>query len=234
MSPKPASSAKMAETRLQNGYTLIEMILVLVIIGIIFTVGMKSLTAVNETARTEETRREMERLAYAITGDPSMVAGGSQVDFGYVGDVGNLPPNLDALVANPGGYATWNGPYLGDDFSTDGSSSTFKIDAWGTVYSYSGGTTISSTGGPTAMTRELANSIGDLLYNRLTAVVTDLDRTPPGSTYRDSVRLVLTYPNGAGGQLHYRDRRQVQGRYYRRKLPGSAGDTGSYSLLWSA
>jgi len=134
----------MARRRSQKGYTLIEMVLVLVIIATIATVGLKSLTAVHQTSRFEETRQELDRLAAAIVGDPSFVSGGSRTDFGYVGDVGSLPPNLDALVTNPGGYATWDGPYLGDDFSTDGSSSTFKIDAWGAAYSYSGGVTVAS------------------------------------------------------------------------------------------
>jgi len=199
MGRKPPSLKKMARRRSQKGYTLIEMVLVLVIIATIATVGLKSLTAVHQTSRFEETRQELDRLAAAIVGDPSFVSGGSRTDFGYVGDVGSLPPNLDALVTNPGGYATWDGPYLGDDFSTDGSSSTFKIDAWGAAYSYSGGVTVASTGGATGLTRKLANAMDDLLYNNLSAVVTDLNRTPPGTTYQDSVRLVLTYPDGAGG-----------------------------------
>ncbi len=188
----------MTGRRLQNGYTLIEMVLVLVIIGIIATVGLNSLTAVNRTARFEETRTEMDRLADAIVGDPSMVSGGARCDFGYVGDVGSLPPNLDALVSNPGGYATWKGPYIGDEFSPDGSSSSFKFDAWGRAYTYSGGTTITSNGGAGSLTRDLAVGLDDLLYNDVTVVVYDLDRTPPGATYRDSVRVVLSYPNGTG------------------------------------
>ncbi len=172
--------------------------MVLVIIGIIATVGLNSLTTASHTSRFKETRSEMDRLATAITGDQSLVSGGARTDFGYVGDVGSLPPNLDALIANPGGYATWNGPYFGDEFSTDGSSATFKLDAWGKAYTYSGGTTITSTGGATTLTRDLAASTGDLLHNDVTVVVYDLDQTPPGATYRDSVRVVLSYPNGTG------------------------------------
>lgn len=189
----------MAAKQTQDGYTLIEMVLVLVIVGIIATVGLNSLTAVNETNRFEQTRAELDRLAVAIAGDPALVSGGVRSDFGYLGDVGALPPNLDALISNPGGYATWEGPYYSDEFSTDGSSSEFKLDAWGRAYSYSGGRTISSTGGSVTLTRELASSTDDLLRNRLRVVVYDLDRTPPGPTYRDSVRVVLNYPNGAGG-----------------------------------
>lgn len=188
----------MTKKQSQNGYTLIEMVLVLVIIGIIATVGLNSLTAVNQTNRIEQTRAELDRLAVALVGNRALVSSGVRTDFGYVGDVGSLPPNLDALISNPGGYATWKGPYYGDEFSIDGSSSTFKLDAWGKAYTYSGGPTITSTGGATPLTRNLAVSAGDLLYNDVTIVVYDLDRTPPGATYRDSVRVVLSYPNGAG------------------------------------
>jgi len=188
----------MTEKQSQNGYTLIEMVLVLVIIGIIATVGLNSLTEVSQTNRFEETRFEMGRLAAAIVGDPSLISSGGRTDFGYVGDVGSLPSNLDALITNPGGYITWNGPYYGDEFSTDGSSASFKLDAWGRAYTYSGGTTITSTGGATTLTRNLATSSDDLLYNDITVIVYDLDRTPPGATYRDSVRVVLSYPNGSG------------------------------------
>ncbi|RKX23002.1 MAG: hypothetical protein DRP45_10935, partial [Candidatus Zixiibacteriota bacterium] len=112
--------------------------------------------------------------------------------------IGSLPSSLDALVTNPGSYATWDGPYINDAFSTDGSSSEFKNDAWGTAYSYAGGITVSSTGDSSTITREIANSVAALLYNSISVVVTDLDNTPPGTTYDDSVRLVLSYPNGSG------------------------------------
>jgi prepilin-type N-terminal cleavage/methylation domain-containing protein len=189
----------MIKRQSQNGYTLIEMVLVLVIIGIIASVGLGSLTAANKSRRIEETRLEMDRLATALVGDPSIVSAGARTDFGYVGDVGSLPLSLDALIANPGGYTTWKGPYHGDEFSTDGSSSSFKLDAWGRAYIYSGGTTITSSGGATVLTRNLAGDLDDLLGNNVTVVVYDLDRTPPGATFRDSVRVVLSYPNGSGG-----------------------------------
>lgn len=182
-----------------QGYTLIELALVLVIIGILASIGLKSLTAVNQTSRIENTRQELDRLAYAIAGDPSLTAGGARSSFGYVGDVGGLPPNLDALVANPGGWATWNGPYITDQFSSGGGNSDFKYDAWGSAYTYAGGNTIRSTGGGLTLTRELAHTADDLLRNRVNLVVTDLDHTPPGSTYADSVVFMLSVPNGSGG-----------------------------------
>ena len=99
----------------------------------------------------------------------------------------------------PGGWSTWHGPYLTDQFSSGGINTDFKYDAWGTAYNYAGGTTITSTGGGLTLTRELARTIDDLLRNRVNLVVTDLDHTPPGSTYADSVVFILFVPNGNGG-----------------------------------
>ncbi|RME19247.1 MAG: hypothetical protein D6800_14515 [Candidatus Zixiibacteriota bacterium] len=115
-----------------------------------------------------------------------------------MGDVGALPPNLDALVSNPG-YATWKGPYIRDDFTSGGADSYFKVDAWGQPYQYTGGVTIVSTGSGSSITRQLAASTNALLSNTVSAVVVDLDRTPPGATYADSVQVLLSYPDGVGG-----------------------------------
>ncbi len=189
----------MRKLRSEIGYTLIELVLVLVIIGILSAVGLRSLTAVNQTARTEETRQEMDRLAHAIAGDPTLTGGGTRTDFGYIGDNGGLPANLDALASNPGGWTTWKGPYITNEFTSGGGSTDFKFDAWGKAYTFTGGNTITSSGGGTTLTRAVAGSAGQLLYNRVRLVITDIDHTPPGPTYDDSLTLVLTVPNGGGG-----------------------------------
>ena len=181
------------------GYSLIELLAVIVIISILASIAMKSMGSLNNTVRLEQTQKEMDRLACAIAGDPLLVSSGTRSDYGYVGDVGALPPDLDALVSNPGGYSTWDGPYFTDDFSTDGSSTRYDLDAWGQTYVYSGGVTITSTGGGEGnVTRTIAKSNDDLLYNSVMAVVVDLDFTPPGAISKDSVTLALTYPNGSG------------------------------------
>lgn len=182
---------------------MIELMVVIIIISIIAGVSVKSLKTASDTVRTERTKKEMDQLAFAVAGNPSLVSGGTRTDFGYVGDVGSLPPNLDALVTNPGGYSTWKGPYLKDDYlsAVGGSNTEFKIDDWGVPYGYSAGATFTSTGSGQTFTREIANSVNDLLYNAVSVDVTDMGNKPPGSIYKDSISVNLTYPNGSGGTV---------------------------------
>jgi prepilin-type N-terminal cleavage/methylation domain-containing protein len=192
----------MRNNRLKSvrGYSILELVVAIVILGIISAVALKSIRNTSDQARIEETKKGLERLAFAIAGNPNLVSGGVRTDYGYVGDIGAMPPNLDALVTNPGGFAAWRGPYIRDDFSTGGLSSRYKMDAWGKPYVYSGGSTIASTGGGT-LARNLANSVRELLYNRAGFVFTDLGDSPPGLDHRDSVRFILTYPDGAGSTV---------------------------------
>lgn len=188
----------MTKNRQNGGYTLIEIVVVIVIIGILSSLTLKSLRTTGDIARTEETRKELDRLARAIIGQPAINNSGSRSNYGYLGDIGALPPNLEALFQNPGGLATWRGPYIRDDFYSDSTSRNFKKDAWGVNYIYSGGLTLSSTGGGTTLTRQIAPSLDDLLYNKVVVVVTDLNNTPPGTVFKDSVRFVLRCPDGHG------------------------------------
>ena len=109
----------------------------------------------------------------------------------------SLPANLDALRSNPGSYATWRGPYIENRFSQ--TPTDYKTDPWGGAYSYSGGTVITSTGSGASINRRIANSADHLLRNTTGGNVYDLNGTPPGPDYRDSVVIRLTVPNGAGG-----------------------------------
>ncbi len=183
----------------QAGYSLFELIVALVIVAILATATLRTLQDAGDISRFEETRNEMDNLAWAIAGQKELTTGGNRTDFGYIGDVGALPPNLTALVQNPGAYATWKGPYLQDKFysSTSASASEYAYDAWGKPYIYNN-TSIVSTGSGSNLTREIAQSVNDLLYNSVRISVTSNGTLPPGAIYKDSVSVVLTYPNGLG------------------------------------
>ena len=179
----------------EKAFTLIELVLIIVIIGIVATIAMKSMQPAIDRSRFESTTREMESLAQAIIGDPNQVQDGIRTDFGYVGDIGALPPNLDALTANPGGFSTWDGPYIQSDFVEN--ADDYKKDAWGNLYTYIGGVTISSSGGGSPITRQFAQNVSDLTSNTVNGTVYDGLGSSPGDSAL-SVIVTIYYPDGGG------------------------------------
>lgn len=190
-----------------SGFTLVEVVMVIIIAGILTTIAFQTGTNIYDTARVEETRQELDLLAFAISGNPGLNNNGVRTDFGYVGDIGALPPDLDALMQNPGGYVTWNGPYTQNRFSQI--ADDYKTDAWGEAYEYNGLTIISKgkttggsgCGGPGTsgdIVRRICNTTDELQVNRINGTVFDRSGTPPGHDFRDSVRIVLTVPDGSG------------------------------------
>ncbi len=183
----------------ERGFTLVEVVIVIVIAGILATVALQSGSHIFETAKVEETKQELDALTFATVGNPELENNGVRSDFGYVGDIGAMPANLDALYSNPGGYTTWNGPYIANRFTqiTD----DFKKDAWGTDYTYAGGVEITSTGSGSNIVRKTAGSASELLVNQVAGIILDADGSPPGSVYKDSISVRLTIPNGAGASI---------------------------------
>ena len=186
-------------TTIQNsprGFTLIEVLMTVVIIGILATVALRSVQSGIESSRIRATQEEMDGLAWAIAGNPDLYANGMRSDFGYIGDVGALPSSLDNLVTNPGGYTTWDGPYISRRFTQD--SDGFKEDAWGNTYTFTGGITIASTGGgSTPMTKSVASAAADLTTNSISGTVNDAGGNPPGDS-SVAITVTVTYPDGAG------------------------------------
>lgn len=99
------------------GFTLIEMLVVLVIIGLVMgLVGPQVLNYLTD-ARAKAARLQIEAF-------------GSALDLYYL-DVGRYPPareGLEALVRRPSGVEVWNGPYL--------KGGTVPADPWGRAYVY--------------------------------------------------------------------------------------------------
>ncbi|MEW5702601.1 MAG: prepilin-type N-terminal cleavage/methylation domain-containing protein [Candidatus Zixiibacteriota bacterium] len=191
------SSRTQSHERRDQGFTLIEVLMTVVIIGILSTVALRALQNTVESARIRETQNEMDELAFAIAGNPDLYTNGLRVDFGYVGDNGSVPATLDNLVANPGGWATWRGPYIRHRFAEDPTG--FKTDAWGNPYTLTTGITIASTGGGSlAMTKSVASAASDLTSTPVNGTVTDAAGNPPGDS-NVAVTIRVTYPNGTGG-----------------------------------
>ncbi len=190
----------MTRTRQQiwrsRGFTLIEILMTIVVIGILATVALRSLQSGIDQSRVRETQEEMDELVMAIEGNPGLYANGLRSDFGYVGDVGTVPSTLDNLMTNPGSYATWKGPYMGRRFTQDADG--YKRDAWGNLYTFASGITISSTGGgTTAMTKSAASVSTDLTSTPVIGTITDAAGNPPGDS-SVAITVRITYPNGTG------------------------------------
>ena len=164
----------------EKGISLIEVTIIIVVVGIVASLALRSMESLMKDARQIETEREMDILAKAIAGDPSImaVAGGERSEFGYVGDVGALPPNLEALVTDPG-YDTWNGPYLPPSFSKG--TNGYDTDAWGTAYEYTGGIEITSTGSGSEITKQFAENSNDLLSNQVNGRIRDVNDSIPAA-----------------------------------------------------
>ena len=89
--------------RPQRGFTLLELVMVLVIIGVILAmVGPRVFNSLGR-ASGERAKVQIEQI-------------GSALEL-YKLDVGRFPntqEGLNALLTAPGGAANWNGPYLKD------------------------------------------------------------------------------------------------------------------------
>ena len=100
----------------RNAFTLIELLLVLVILGVLALVVVPKFAG-----RSEEARKT------AAQTDISMLEG--QIDI-FEQDVGRFPSNeegLGALVAQPGNAPKWKGPYI---------KRGVPKDPWGNPYVY--------------------------------------------------------------------------------------------------
>jgi general secretion pathway protein G len=90
-------------SRAQRGFTLLELVMVLVIIGVILSmVGPRVFNSLGR-ANSERAKVQIEQI-------------GSALDL-YKLDTGRYPTTqegLGALMTAPSGVANWNGPYLKD------------------------------------------------------------------------------------------------------------------------
>jgi len=200
-----------------SGFGLIELTVLVIVLGILTAVTMQSMTAAVQDLRRVKTEREMEILARAIVGNPDETVQGIRSDFGYIGDIGAFPPSLQALYRNPGGLATWDGPYLPPGFVQD--SVGLATDEWGRPYLYGGGTVITSTGSGQPITRRLADAAADYLLNSLSGTIRDANDSLPGAIYRDSVDVKISVPDGLGAILTKTYRPSAAGAFRLDSLP---------------
>ena len=105
---------KRASSRLIRAFTLVEIMLVVVIIGILAALVIPRIAGKSEEAR--------ETAAHAdINGGIKTALDGFEVDMGY------YPSSLQDLLQKPRNARNWHGPYLDN----------LPIDPWGNPYLYS-------------------------------------------------------------------------------------------------
>lgn len=96
------------------GFTLLELLVVLAILGLIATFAAPQALKWLSGAKSDSARIQVEAL-------------GTGIDL-YRLDVGSYPPDLEALVTQPPGADRWDGPYL--------RKKTVPKDPWGRDYIY--------------------------------------------------------------------------------------------------
>lgn len=98
----------------RRGFTFLEIMFVVVIIGILLALVGPRLVGRTKQARITATQTQLVNLGNAIKA--------------YEMDMGDFPEDLEDLIENPGDDDSWNGPYIDSD--------VVPKDAWGSEFMY--------------------------------------------------------------------------------------------------
>ncbi len=86
----------------QNGFTLIEMLMVILIIAATTKIVAVSMEDFGYAARYEQTQERLNTLRQAIIGNPKRTINGQPDISGFVSDMGRLPNNIRELIQRYG------------------------------------------------------------------------------------------------------------------------------------
>lgn len=99
--------------RRQRGFTLVELLLVLVILALIAGMVLPGIIGKAESAKAKAAASQISRISMSVES--------------FYLDTGNTPSSLEELVNEPTGVTGWNGPYI---------KNSLLKDPWGQPYQY--------------------------------------------------------------------------------------------------
>ena len=99
----------------RGGFTLMELLIVLAIIGVIAAIAVPSFLGQQKKANVKATQASIHGLESAL-------------DYFATDHDGDYPTSLDLLITNPGNDPKWSGPYL--------KGGRLPLDAWGNELMY--------------------------------------------------------------------------------------------------
>lgn len=201
----------------RQGFTLMELLVVLLIIGILSTVALRTIDATRDRGLFDQTTKEMNELVHALVGNPDLTYDGRRVDFGYFGDLESLPPGGDLrYLVHSTGDPAWKGPYV--RIMAEGDTAGYRYDAWGREYTLnvSNYTIHSEGGGKYPMTVKLADEKSQLYDNVVSGSFLDRDGNPPGTNISTAYEVRLYYNNRFAhpGNIEYASVRPEPGGSY--------------------
>ncbi|TAL63239.1 MAG: prepilin-type N-terminal cleavage/methylation domain-containing protein, partial [Bacteroidetes bacterium] len=201
------------KAKFRNGFTLLEVIIVIGIITLMAGILVPMVYRVWESQEIDTTKERMTKLKEAMVGNISQLSNGVRSNFGFVGELGQLPPDFDALISFTNTNGTF-GPYLSGGIDPQ----SFKKDAWGNnlIYNFTTDTfgrresaIIKSLGadniiGGTGTAEDIQISIdSNEVFSASSASCNILVRytTAPDSTFSANITIHVAYKDGEGLEI---------------------------------
>lgn len=121
----------------QRGFTLIEIIIILILLGVIAGVAIPRYVDLASAGRRNATQERINNIRRAIMGDPTASVGGHFSYAGFRGDLNQLPSPLSQLTTqgalpawNTFTRRGWNGPYIDPAQVNDGWGNPITIGSF--------------------------------------------------------------------------------------------------------